>query len=76
MLTFSTDDASILQNLKDAGCSEKTAEQFFELKVKGKIESQLKLLSKERSVLLQNVHVSQKKLDCLDYLIYCLKKNQ
>lgn len=67
-------DPSILQNLKDAGCNAQMVEQFFQLQAEGRMENQLKLLSKQRNALLHKVHENQQKLDCLDYLIFRIKK--
>ena len=36
----------------------------------------LKQLSKHRKHLLDQVHVHQKEIDCLDYLIYSLEKQK
>lgn len=67
-------DTSILQNLKDAGCNAKMVEEFFQLQADSRMENKLKLLSKQRSILLHKVHENQQKLDCLDDLIFRIKK--
>ena len=36
----------------------------------------LELLARHRAALLDEVHKSEKKIDCLDYLIYRIKQNQ
>lgn len=42
----------------------------------GLTEEQLRFLSAHRVKLLDQVHESQEKLDCLDYLIYSMKNNK
>jgi len=66
----------VYQNLVDAGCDADTIEKFFDLYVKGKTGEQLRLLSKQRRRLMEKVHEEQRKLDCLDYLIYQIKKKE
>lgn len=65
---------AVIQNLKDAGCDAGTIEIFMDAIKNGKIESGLKLLSAHRRILLDGLHKEQKKIDCLDYLIYTIKK--
>lgn len=62
-----------LQNLKDAGCGDDFIENFF--KKSDDIKSQLCMLSKHRTILLRYLHKYQKELDCLDFLVYSIKKN-
>lgn len=69
-----TSTQAILQNLKDAGCDPKTVEQFFLLRKAGDRKEQLKLLSIHRKQLLDKVHREEKRIDCLDYLVYQIKK--
>lgn len=40
----------------------------------GKNDEQMRLLNKERRKLLNAVHNNQKQLDCLDYLIFKIRK--
>ena len=40
----------------------------------GENDEQMRLLAKERRKLLNAVHSNQKRLDCLDYLIFKIKK--
>lgn len=68
MLGISSREA-VIQNLKDAGCSEKTIGDFmicFDQKEK---EKQLQLLAVQRDVLLNQIHRGERKISCLDYLI-------
>ena len=65
----------IIQNLKDAGCDAKTVERFMELQETGKTEELLNLLSCHRHQLLDRVHSEEKRIDCLDYLVYQIQKS-
>jgi len=64
----------IIQNLKDAGCDNDTITAFVEDVRKQNITQGLQLLSVHRQTLLDNLHKEQKQIDCLDYLIYKIKK--
>lgn len=68
------DKASVVQNLKDAGCNEKLIEEYLDYDEKSQHKQQICLLSRYRKKLLECIHVCQRKLDCLDYLIFMLKK--
>ena len=67
------DTKQITENLEDAGCSAALTEQFEALWAKGDQKGQMRLLAGYRRLLLDEIHAGQKKLDCLDYLIYRLK---
>ena len=60
----------ILQNLKDAACSDEFIEEFFRIREHGNYKMLVQLLYKHKSQLLEALHDSQKKNDCLDYLIF------
>ena len=64
----------LLRNLKDAGCDETMIQKYLKLQKEGNQREQLRLLSLHRASLLEQVHISQNKIDCLDYLVYSLKK--
>lgn len=64
----------LLRNLKDAGCDEGTIEKYFQLQGEGRHQEQFGLLSMHRAFLLDQLHISQNRIDCLDYLIYEMKK--
>lgn len=66
----------IHQNLIDAGCNEQTTEQCMTFVKDENISGMLPILSKHRSLLLDSVHTGQKQIDCLDYLIYQIKKGK
>lgn len=65
---------AVVQNLKDAGCSPDTIKDFLLYLDGNKKEEQLALLEKHRNELLNVVHKEEKKIYCLDYLVYQIKK--
>lgn len=67
---------AIIQNLKDAGCDPETIEHFLSLEKSGSVQKQMKLLSVHRDHLLAKVHKEEKRIDCLDYLVYQLCKGK
>lgn len=70
------EEEAIIQNLKDAGCSKTTISAFVDDLREGKMAEGLKLLEKHRRNLLDNLHKEQKRIDCLDYLVYTLSKEK
>lgn len=67
-------EEAVIQNLKDAGCSEGLIDQFQECCRQGKEKEGIRLLRKHRDTLLDAMHREQKRIDCLDYLLYQMKK--
>lgn len=67
-------EESIMRNLIDAGCQTETAAAIMENFRENKIAEGLKLLAAHRRLLLDNLHREQKQIDCLDYLVYKMKK--
>lgn len=63
-------DGNIIDNLRDAGCSEELIEQYASA---ASGCARMCLLKKHRRELLESIHSEQKKLECLDYLIYQLR---
>lgn len=66
----------ITENLQAAGCSEECIQEFlaqYECGCQSKCD---RLLSRQRRELLENLHQEQRKIDCLDYLVYQMKKNE
>lgn len=68
--------SALTENLSDAGCSETIISQCLLLADENKTSELLGLLSKHRSELLDTLHRSQNQIDCLDYLIYTMKKGK
>ncbi|MDO5112327.1 MAG: hypothetical protein Q4E65_08485 [Clostridia bacterium] len=66
--------AILRQNLMDAGCSEDTAERCMTYAKNGEWRELSVVLAKHRNALLGTIHENQKKIDCLDYLIYRIGK--
>ncbi|MBQ6568678.1 MAG: hypothetical protein IJL87_00275 [Clostridia bacterium] len=62
------------QNLADAGCDEDMIAECVKLYGAGNKKLLADLLRKKRRELLESIHSQQKKLDCLDYLIYQTEK--
>ncbi len=71
-----TKKTQLLRNLQDAGCDKATIARYIQLQKEGRQQEQYKLLSMHRALLLEQLHVSQHMIDCLDYLIYMMKKEQ
>lgn len=67
-------EPDIIQNLKDAGCEEKAIDNFIQYYRSGEIKKGLKVLSLHRQRLLDEIHGGQRRIDCLDYLIYELNQ--
>lgn len=73
-----TSDAQgiLYQNLMDAGCGEALAGQILRLMAAGEKQEGLALLAGHRRRLLECCHAEQKKIDCLDFLVYHMEKSK
>ena len=60
----------LTQALRDAGCSKAATAQFLQMQERGDEAGQLDLLRTQRAELMDAIRGAQKKLDCLDYLLY------
>ncbi len=67
---------AIVRNLQDAGCDHMQIQKFIQYLENQDIQKQLSFLKCHRCTLINEVHNVQKKIDCLDYLIYQLKKGE
>lgn len=76
MANYMEDSEAIIQNLKDAGCDKTTVEQFVEFSKGRDKQKQFKLLEKHRRILLEKVHRNEKQIDCLDFLIFQMRKEK
>lgn len=74
MTEYTENMETVVRNLEDAGCDKDTVVQFMELGKTGKKQGQVNLLEKHRRTLLDKVHRREKQIDCLDYLLYQIKK--
>ena len=61
---------AVIQNLEDAGCENEMIQDFLGWFDKGQKTKQLELLEHQREYLLGRVHTDEKRISCLDYLIY------
>lgn len=75
MAEASNTQGILLENLLDAGCDGKLTRQVERLMAAGRRRESLALLTEYRRELLERCHVEQKRLDCLDYLMYKLEKD-
>lgn len=67
---------NIIRNLKDAGFNDEQIDEFMQLYESKDIQQQLLFLKCQRCILLEGLHNAQKRIDCLDYLIYKLNKGE
>lgn len=67
-------EKSLIQNLEDAGCTADFIKSFMAKWKHGKKGEDLRLLETHRRSLLDTLHQDQKRIDCLDYLVYQLQK--
>ncbi len=67
-------DKIAYDNLRDAGCDDNLIRQFSEFEKNGDVKGQLRLLSGYKEKLLQVYHEEQKKIDCLDFLMFNLQQ--
>lgn len=74
LTNYMENTAMVIQNLKDAGCDTDTVKTFMELADSGEQKKQIQLLEKHRRVLLYEIHKNEKQIDCLDYLLYQMRK--
>ena len=68
--------ALLLQNLKDAGCNEKFADECMSYYINGNYEEMLRNLEAHRKTVLFETRAKQKQIDCLDFLTDKIKKNE
>ena len=66
----------IIQNLKDASCDGETITKICKLYENGQICDVVKVLRRQRCNLMMQLHESQRKVDCLDFLIRKMEKSQ
>ncbi len=67
-------EEEVIQNLRDADCSEQMIFDFMEELHAGRQAQGVCRLRKYRQQLLEDIHVRQKRIDCLDYLLYAMKR--
>ncbi|MCM1316257.1 MAG: hypothetical protein NC205_08245 [Prevotella sp.] len=64
----------IIQNLIDSGIDKTIAEKYTQQLLDGNASDTIVFLRKHRKNLLDEVHKNQKQIDCLDFLLYQLRK--
>lgn len=64
----------VRQNLIDAGCDKTTTEECMACFKEGNEKKLLLELARHRRSLLDELHKEQKRIDCLDYLVYSIQK--
>ena len=69
-------EESIIQNLKDAGCNKSQIEEFMSYAGKHERNNVLKLLRQQRDLLLNGLHEKQRMIECLDYMVYQIQKEE
>ena len=62
------------QNMKDAGCTTGEINRFIPIWQSGNKSESIKLLSKQRKVLLQSIHKDQAELEFLEGLLTAARK--
>ena len=65
---------AVAQNLLDAGCCAEDVDRLLRWLEDGRTSELLQALKCQRCRLIENLHKQQQKVDCLDYLIYQLKR--
>ena len=60
---------ALIRNLLDAGCSDSSAAFVDRLVQKGRLSDALRAMKVIRCDLMDELHQSQRRVDCLDYLI-------
>lgn len=60
---------AIRENLRDAGCPEDSVQTVERLVMEGYLADALHLMRVLRCDLIEELHQSQRKVDCIDYLI-------
>ncbi len=67
---------SVRQNLIDAGCDDQTTESCMACFNAGNMAKMLPALTMHRQTLLDELHKEQKRIDCLDYLVYTIQRDE
>ena len=67
---------SLKRNLTDAGCDEKTKRYCMACFAEGGAAKMLPALETHRKTLLEALHRAQKRIDCLDYLLFRIRQEE
>lgn len=60
--------------MKDAGCDRETITKICGLYAEGQIQDAVKVLRRHRCHLMEQLHESQSRVDCLDFLVRKMEK--
>lgn len=74
--TEELEDLSLLCTLYDCGFSGEKLRNYMDCRAAGNNLRQLSLLNEQRFALLDEIHLRQKLLDKLDYIIYNIKSSK
>ena len=67
---------AVIQNLRDAGCTQELIECMLEQLAQEESGELLTMLEKHRDSLLAMVHEKEKQIGCLDYLVYQIRRSR
>ena len=76
MAEISDKYGSVRQNLIDAGCDDQMTESCMACFNEGNMAKMLPALAAHRQALLDELHREQKRIDCLDYLVYTIQRDE
>ena len=75
-MTHTITEQDLIINLKAAGFNGTMIQEFLACRKAGKTMEQLRLLAQKREHLLDRVHQKEKQIQCLDYLVYQIEKEE
>ena len=62
--------------MKDAGCDREIITKICRLYADGQVQDAVKMLKRHRCHLMEQLHESQSRVDCLDFLVRQMEKSQ
>ena len=74
MARASDKQAVLYENLCDAGCDSQMIEQCVSMAGNHQQEELLRVLAGQRADLMSEIHTNQKRVDCLDFLVYQINR--
>lgn len=75
MAHASNEREMLLQNLKDAGCDQQLIDYCLLLFQQNNISEMKRILANYKRKLLETLHMYEKEIDCLDYLMFRLEQS-
>lgn len=60
--------------MKDAGCDKEVITKICRLYADGQVPDAVKMLKRHRCCLMEQLHESQSRVDCLDFLVRQMEK--